>query len=118
MCLGTMTFGREADEETSFASMDYFVEQGCNFLDTADVYSMGGSEEVVGRWMKERRNRKNMVVATKVFGAMGPGPNEGGLSRLHIQRAVEESLRRLQTEVIDSYQITSLGLRGPSGGDS
>jgi len=100
-----MTFGREADEAMSFAIMDYFVEQGFNFLDTADGYSTGGSEEVVGRWMKERKNRHNLVIATKVFATMGPGPNDKGLSRLHIQRAVEDSLRRLQTEVIDIYQI-------------
>jgi aryl-alcohol dehydrogenase-like predicted oxidoreductase len=105
VCLGTMTFGREADEATSFAIMDYFVEHGFNFLDTADGYSTGGSEEVVGRWMKERQNRRNIVIATKVFATMGPGPNDKGLSRLHIQRAVEDSLRRLQTEVIDIYQI-------------
>ena len=105
VCLGTMTFGREADEATSFAMMDYFVEQGYNFLDTADGYSTGGSEEVVGRWIKARQNRRDLVVATKVFATMGPGPNDKGLSRLHIQLAVEDSLRRLQTEVIDIYQI-------------
>jgi len=105
VCLGTMTLGREADESTSFAILDYFVEQGFNFLDTANGYSKGGSEEVVGRWMKDRGNRRNLVVATKVFSKMGPGPNEGGLSRLHIQMAVEDSLCRLQTDVIDIYQI-------------
>ena len=105
VCLGTMTFGREADEEMSFAILDYFCEQGFNFLDTANGYSTGGSEEVVGRWMKERGNRQKLVVATKVFSKMGPGPNEGGLARLHIQMAVEDSLRRLGTDVIDIYQI-------------
>ncbi|NKB69077.1 MAG: aldo/keto reductase [Candidatus Latescibacteria bacterium] len=105
VCLGTMTLGREADEAESFAMMDYFVEQGFNFLDTADGYSAGGSEEVVGRWMQERQNRRDLVVATKVFATMGPGPNDKGLSRLHIQMAVEDSLRRLQTDVIDIYQI-------------
>ena len=105
VCLGAMTFGREADEATSFAIMDYFVEQGFNFLDTANGYSAGGSEQVVGRWMKDRQNRRSVVVATKVFSKMGPGPNEGGLSRIHIQMAVEDSLRRLQTDVIDIYQI-------------
>lgn len=105
VCLGAMTFGREADEETSFAIMDHFVEQGFNFLDTADVYSTGGSESVIGRWMKERKNRTHIVLATKVYGKMGPGPNDGGLSRIHIQRAVKGSLQRLQTDVIDLYQI-------------
>ena len=75
VCLGTMTLGREADEAESFAILDYFVEQGYNFLDTADGYSTGGSEEVVGRWMKARQNRRDIVLATKVFATMGPGPN-------------------------------------------
>ena len=105
ICLGTMTFGREADEAMSFKLMDRYVELGGNFLDTADAYSTGASEEIVGRWLKQRSARDHIVLATKVFGVMGPGPNDGGLSRLHIQRAVEASLKRLQTEVIDLYQI-------------
>ncbi len=105
VCLGTLTFGREADEATSFVMMDYFAEEGFNFIDTADVYSTGVSETIVGRWMKERRNRSKIILATKVYGRMGPGPNEAGLSCIHIQMAVEKSLRRLQTEVIDLYQI-------------
>jgi len=105
VCLGTMTFGREADEEMSFALMDRFWDLGGTFLDTADVYSSGGSEEVVGRWLRARGVRDKMVVATKVYGTMGPGQNDGGLSRIHIQRAVEASLGRLQTDVIDLYQI-------------
>ena len=105
ICLGTMTFGREADEETSFKLMDRYVELGGNFIDTADMYSVGGSEETVGRWMRQRGIRDDIVLATKVYGAMGPKPNDGGLSRLHVQRAVEASLRRLQTDVIDLYQI-------------
>ena len=105
VCLGTMTFGREADEETSFTIMDYFVEQGYNFLDSADAYSRGGSEEVVGRWIRARGNRQEVVLATKVFGSMGSGPNDGGLSRIHIIAAVEDTLRRLQTDRIDLYQI-------------
>lgn len=105
VCLGTMTFGREASESESFAIMDYFVEQGGSFLDTADAYSIGATEEVVGRWMEARGNRNDLILATKVYGKMGNGPNDGGLSRIHIQRAVEESLRRLRTDVIDLYQI-------------
>ena len=105
VCMGTMTFGREADQETSFHLMDRYADLGGNFLDTADVYSSGGSEEIVGRWLKQRGGRDRFVVATKVYGTMGPGANDGGLSRLHIQRAVEASLRRLQTDVIDLYQI-------------
>jgi len=100
-----MTFGREADEGMSFKLMDRYVELGGNFIDTADAYSTGASEEIVGRWLKQRGARDHVVLATKVFGVMGPGPNDGGLSRLHIQRAVEASLKRLQTEVIDLYQI-------------
>ncbi len=105
ICLGTMTFGREADEATSFAILDWFVEQGGSFLDTANVYNAGESEAIIGRWMKARGNRGKLVVATKVFGQMGEGPNDGGLSRIHIQHAVEASLRRLSTDVIDLYQI-------------
>ena len=105
VCLGTMTFGREADEAASFSIMDYFVEQGGTFLDTADAYGVGATESVVGRWLKARGNRDNLVLATKVFHPMGSGPNEAGLSRIHIQRAVEASLLRLQTDVIDLYQV-------------
>ena len=105
VCLGTMTFGREADEETSFSIMDYFVEKGGTFVDTADAYGTGATESVVGRWLKARAHRDGLVLATKVFHPMGGGPNDGGLSRIHIQRAVEASLRRLQTDVIDLYQI-------------
>jgi aryl-alcohol dehydrogenase-like predicted oxidoreductase len=100
-----MTFGREADEATSFSIMDYFVSQGGTFLDTADAYSIGATESVVGRWLKKRGNRDSLVIATKVFHPMGDGPNEGGLSRIHVHRAAEASLRRLQTDVIDLYQI-------------
>lgn len=105
VCLGTMTFGREADEEMSFHIMDRYVELGGNFFDTADAYSAGASEEIVGRWLKKRGARHDIVLATKVHTTMGPGPNDGGLSRLHIQQGVEDSLARLQTDVIDLYQI-------------
>ena len=105
VCMGTMTFGREADERTSFRLLDRYLELGGNFLDTADVYSRGGSEEVVGRWLQQRGVRDGFVLATKVYGTRGPGPNDGGLSRRHIQKAVEASLGRLQTDVIDVYQI-------------
>jgi aryl-alcohol dehydrogenase-like predicted oxidoreductase len=85
--------------------MDYFVEQGGTFLDTANAYSAGATESVVGRWLKARGNRDRLVIATKVFGQMGSGPNDAGLSRIHVHRAVEASLLRLQTDVIDLYQI-------------
>ena len=113
-CLGTMTFGREANEETSFKLMDRFMELGGNFIDTADAYSAGGSEEIVGRWLRQRGIRDKVVLATKVYGIMGPGPNDGGLSRLHVQRGVEASLRRLQTEVIDLYQIHRWDVNTPA----
>lgn len=105
ICLGTMTFGAGADEAMAFKLMDRFMEAGGNFLDTANVYNSGLSEEIVGRWIKDRGVRNKIVLATKVYGNVGPGPNEGGLSRIHIQQAVEDSLQRLQTDVIDIYQI-------------
>jgi aryl-alcohol dehydrogenase-like predicted oxidoreductase len=100
-----MTFGAAADPETSFKLMDRFMELGGTFLDTADQYNLGVSEQIVGRWIAERGVRERVVLATKVYSPMGDGPNERGLSRIHIQRGVEDSLRRLQTDVIDLYQI-------------
>ncbi len=111
LCLGTMQWGWTATEEQAVQVMDAFVEAGGNFIDTADVYSRwaegnpgGVSEEIIGRWMKARRNRRHIVLATKVRGRMWDGPNGEGLSRAHIMAAVEDSLRRLQTDVIDLYQ--------------
>ncbi|MFN3982735.1 MAG: aldo/keto reductase, partial [Caldilinea sp.] len=111
ICLGTMQWGWTADEETSQAVMDAFVEAGGNFIDTADVYSNwapnnpgGVSEEIIGRWMKARNNRDQVVVATKARGRMWEGPNGEGLSRIHLIKACEDSLRRLQTDYIDLYQ--------------
>lgn len=111
LCLGTMQFGWTADERSSVAVMDAFAEAGGNFLDTADVYSWwspgnpgGVAEEIIGRWMKARGNRERLVVATKVRGKMWEDPDGEGLSRAHVERAVEDSLRRLQVETIDLYQ--------------
>jgi aryl-alcohol dehydrogenase-like predicted oxidoreductase len=111
LCLGTMQFGWTADEEMSFRVMDAFVEAGGNFIDTADIYSRwspgnpgGVSEEIIGRWLKARRNRADVVIATKVRGPMWEGADGEGLSRRHIERAVEDSLRRLQVDTIDLYQ--------------
>jgi aryl-alcohol dehydrogenase-like predicted oxidoreductase len=98
-----MTFGRETDEETSRQILDRFVEAGGNFIDTANVYGRGVSEEVVGRWLKSKP-RDSLVIATKVRFPMGDGPNEVGLSRKHILASVEQSLRRLGTDYIDLYQ--------------
>src|SRR5947208_534310 len=101
LCLGTMQFGWTADEAAAFAVLDAFVAAGGTFIDTADVYSNwspgnpgGVSEEIIGRWMKERGNRRALVVATKVRGRMWDGPNGEGLSRAHIMGAVDDSLRR------------------------
>jgi aryl-alcohol dehydrogenase (NADP+) len=109
--LGTMTFGLQCDEKTSFAILDRAFEAGVDFLDSADVYPLGGgldtvgrTEEILGRWMAERGNRDRVLVATKCRGRTGRGPNDEGLSRFHILRAVEASLRRLRTDVIDLYQ--------------
>ncbi len=114
LCLGTMQWGWTADEAMSFAVMDAFVEAGGNFIDTADVYSRwvegnpgGVSEQIIGRWMKARGNRQGIVLATKARGRMWEGPNGEGLSRGHLIRAVEDSLRRLQTDTIDLYQTHS-----------
>ena len=107
LCFGCMTYGggpqppwamrrdwalSEQDAREHFAVA---LEAGINFFDTADVYSVGGSEEITGKWLKEMASRDDIVVATKVFGAMGPGPNRRGLSRKHIIEACDNSLRRL-----------------------
>ena len=104
LCLGTMTFGAESDEATSNALMNAYVEAGGNFLDTADVYSAGTSEEIVGRWLKSRKLR-DLVIATKGRFPMGDGPNHIGLSRKHLAEALEASLKRLGVEQIDLYQM-------------
>jgi aryl-alcohol dehydrogenase-like predicted oxidoreductase len=103
LCLGAMTFGREASKKDSFQMLDRFAEAGGNFIDTANVYSNGKSESILGQWLKER-NRDDLVIATKVRFAMADRPNQTGLSRKHILRAVEDSLRRLRTDYIDIYQ--------------
>ena len=105
-CLGTMTFGSEADEATSFALMDTYVKAGGNFFDTADVYSGGKSEEIIGRWLKAHPTEaKQIVIASKARFPMGPGPNDLGLSRRHLGVALDDSLRRLGVERIDLYQM-------------
>lgn len=104
LCLGAMTFGRETNEKDSGAIMDSFVESGGNFIDTADVYSRGTSEEIVGRWLSGKR-REDFVIATKVRFPMGEAANDVGLSRKHIMHGIEQSLRRLDTGYIDLYQV-------------
>ena len=111
ICLGTMTYGtpkwREwvLEEDESRPFIQRALELGINFFDTADVYSLGVSEEIVGRALKDFIRREEVVIATKVFFPMGDKPNQGGLSRVHIMQAVEDSLRRLGTDYIDLYQI-------------
>ena len=108
-CLGTMTFGHESDEETAHSQLDLFVERGGNFIDTADVYSDGSSEEIIGRWLAARPGmRDRLVIATKGRFAMGDGPNDAGLSRTHLGRALDASLRRLGVDVVDLYQAHAL----------
>ena len=107
LCMGTMTFGAMsfgASEEISRRMLDRFVEAGGNFIDTANVYNDGVSEEIIGRWLKDK-HRDDFVIATKVRFPMGEGPNDVGLTRKHILAAVEESLRRLGTTYIDLYQV-------------
>ncbi|WP_420645123.1 aldo/keto reductase [Candidatus Leptofilum sp.] len=113
ICLGTMQFGWSADEATSHTIMSRAIELGCNFFDTADIYSRwvdgnegGVSEQIIGNWLTASGvHRDSLVLATKVRGQMGDGPNDQGLSRLHIMQSVENSLRRLQTDYIDLYQV-------------
>ncbi len=110
LCLGTMNFGPHTSESDSFAIMDAALENGVNFFDTANVYggqeNRGHTEEIVGRWFAQGGGRREKtVLATKVYGGMGTWPNEGRLSALHIRRACEASLRRLQTDYIDLYQM-------------
>src|SRR6266852_4754697 len=113
ICLGTMTFGNQCDEPTSHAIMSKAFEAGVTFFDTADAYPLGATsetvgrtEEYIGRWLQGLQGRRDQVVlATKFFGTMGSGPNDKGGSRKHIFQAVEGSLRRLQTDYIDLYQM-------------
>jgi aryl-alcohol dehydrogenase-like predicted oxidoreductase len=111
VCLGTMTFGNQADEAASFAIMDAADRAGVYFFDTADGYPLGGepqtrgaTEEIIGRWLRERGARERIVLATKCYAAMGEGPNDQGLSRKHIIAACDASLKRLGTDYIDLYQ--------------
>jgi aryl-alcohol dehydrogenase-like predicted oxidoreductase len=110
LCLGTMNFGPETSEEDSFAIMDRALEEGVNFFDTANVYGWkkgeGVTEQILGRWFAKGGGRRDKVVlATKVYGSMGDWPNESKLSALNIRRACEGSLRRMQTDHIDLYQM-------------
>jgi aryl-alcohol dehydrogenase-like predicted oxidoreductase len=110
LCLGTMNFGWGASEADSFAIMDRALEHGINFFDTADVYGWklgeGYTEQILGRWFKQGGGRREKVVlATKCYNEMGKGPNQRGLSALHIRQACDDSLKRLKTDYLDLYQF-------------
>lgn len=109
LCLGTMNFGPLTTEEDSYAIMDHALEVGINLFDTANTYGWklgeGITEQIIGRWLSQGGRRDKIVLATKVFGRMGDEPNSRRLSAYHIRRACEDSLRRLQTDHIDLYQM-------------
>src|SRR6185503_9957545 len=118
LCLGTMNFGPETTEADSFPVMDKAIELGINFFDSANVYGWkkgeGVTEQIVGRWFAQGGNRREKtVIATKVYGEMGDWPNESKLSALHIKLACEASLKRLQTDHIDLYQMHHLDRATP-----
>jgi aryl-alcohol dehydrogenase-like predicted oxidoreductase len=103
LCLGTMTFGAQADESAAVAMVDCYLDRGGNFIDTANVYAAGRSEEILGRLLKGRREK--VVLASKVGIKAGDGPDESGLSRAAICKGIEGSLRRLQTDYLDIYYL-------------
>ncbi len=123
LCLGTMNFGDVTDEKTSARILDEALEAGINFIDTADVYGTeqspdiqqgsGLSEEIIGRWLQQGGRRERIVLATKVYQPMGPGPNDRRLSAYHIRKACEDSLRRLKTDHIDVYQMHHIDRHTP-----
>ncbi|EOI3501673.1 aldo/keto reductase [Cronobacter dublinensis] len=123
LCLGTMNFGDVTDESTSLRILDEALEAGINFIDTADVYGTeqrpdikqgsGLSEDIIGRWLQQGGRRERIVLATKVYQPMGPGPNDRHLSAYHIRKACEDSLRRLKTDHIDVYQMHHIDRHTP-----
>jgi len=96
-------FGKGENQETAFALMDYALEVGINYFDTADSYGGGVSETIIGAWLKKRKVRDQIVLSTKVYYAIAEGPNDRSLSRSHIMQAIDGSLRRLQTDHVDLY---------------
>lgn len=113
LCLGAMNFGDPTDEAESIEIINRALDGGINFIDTANVYNRGESERIVGKALKENGKRDQVVLATKVHGKMGEGPNEQGNTRYHIIKACEDSLRRLQTDHIDLYQLHRPSLTVP-----
>ena len=120
LCLGTMTFGNETDEEGARAQLDRFVETGGTFVDTADVYTHGVSEEIIGRWLADRPAdvTERVVLATKGRFPFDPVPNAGGGSARHLTRALDASLSRLGTDSVDLYQVHAWDPVDPAGGDA
>jgi aryl-alcohol dehydrogenase-like predicted oxidoreductase len=118
LCLGTMNFGPHSGEADSFAIMDKALELGVNFFDTANVYGgrsgQGITEQIIGRWLGQGGGRRERIVlATKVYGRMGEGPNDSRLSAYHVRRACDESLRRLRTDHLDLYQMHHIDRETP-----
>lgn len=113
LCVGTMTWGQATDENEAFRITDEAIDAGINFIDTANVYTAGKSEEIVGRALERNGKRDRFVLATKFTGPMGDGPNDSGSSRYHMIRQCEESLRRLRTDRIDLYQVHLMDLDVP-----
>jgi len=113
LAFGTQTFGWGADEKTAHALADLFLEAGGNLFDTADSYNSGVAESMLGSWLKARKNRHSVIVATKVFFPTGNGPNDAGASRKHIFHSINESLDRLKTDYVDLYQIHCFDLSTP-----
>ena len=105
LCLGAMNFPEPSGEKESFEIIDRALDGGINFIDTANVYNAGESEKLVGKALKRNKRRDEVVLATKVYGSMGDGPNDQGASRYHIIQSCEDSLRRLKTDRIDLYQL-------------
>jgi 1-deoxyxylulose-5-phosphate synthase len=105
LCLGAMNFGGPTSEEESFQIINCALDGGINFIDTANVYNAGESERIVGKALVENGKRNDVFLATKVYNSMGPGPNEWGGTRYHMIKSCEDSLRRLQTDHIDLYQL-------------
>jgi aryl-alcohol dehydrogenase-like predicted oxidoreductase len=117
LCLGTMNFGSHTSADDSMALMDQALEIGINFFDTANRYPINGpnglTEEIIGQWLAQGGRRERIVLATKVYGQMGDGPNDRGCSAYHIRQACEDSLRRLRTDHIDLYQMHHVDLDTP-----
>lgn len=113
LCVGTMTWGNRTNEAEAQQIVDVAIGEGVNFFDTANVYGRGVSESILGRRVKRLKSRDKLVLATKFTGGMGKGPNEQGSSRAHMLQAVEDSLKRLQTDYIDLYYVHFMDLGTP-----